>query len=125
MKKLTIEDILEQKKISKKVEMTFKSEVLNREIDFEKIDASKVMEILQDSQSGMLDYHSANMYLIYLSVPIFRNEKIRADMENKNDSPYKVVEEIFNSNIMEITSFADKILSIYGFTAEKVKSLKK
>ena len=68
--------------------------------------------------------HDANLYIIYLSVPMFRNKELLDEYEIKG-SPYKVVEEIFHSNIMEITSFADKILAIYGFNAEKVKKIKK
>lgn len=124
MKKITIEDILEKKKINKKHKMSFESEVLGGIIDFEKIDPSKVIDLLQDAKEGKITIHNANLYLIYLSVPMFRNQKLMEESGIK-DSPYKIVEEILQNNVMEITAFADYILLIYGFEAEKVEKLKK
>ncbi len=124
MKKLTIEDILKQKKITKECEMFFDSDVLGGRIDFEKISPDKVLDILQDTGKGEMSAHDANLYIIYLSVPMFRKKELAQEFEIK-DSPYKVVDAIFHSNIMEITSFADKILTVYGFNAEKVKKIKK
>lgn len=124
MKKLTIEELLQNKKISQKPKMYFDSEVLDRRIDFEKIDPSKIMDTLLEAKDGTMTIHNANLYIIYLSVPMFRNQQMLEKYEIK-DSPYKVVEEIFENNVMEITSFADTILSIYGFDAKKVENLKK
>ncbi len=125
MKKITIEELMEQKGVKKqKKEMFFDSESLNRRFDFEKINPNKVLEILNDVQESKMDTHDANLYLIYLSIPMFHNEKLLARYEIKG-SPYKIVEEIFENNVLEITQFADKILAIYGFDAEKVKKVKK
>lgn len=125
MKKITIEELLSQKKVTKtKKEMFFESESLERRFDFEKINSSKVMEILEDVKKGIMTVHDANLYIIYLSVPLFHNEQLLAQYEIKG-SPYKIVEEIFDNNVLEITGFADKILAIYGFDAEKVKKVKK
>ncbi len=121
--KLTIEDLLEKKTGSKR-EMFFDSDVLEARIDFEKIDSAKIMDILQDAKENKITIHDANCFVIYLSVPMFRNEQLRKKHEIK-DSPYKIVDVLFDSDIMEITKFADKILSNYGFTAEKVNKLKK
>lgn len=125
MKKITIEELMEQKGVKKqKKEMFFDSESLNRRFDFEKISPAKVLEILDDAKKGNMDVHDANLYLIYLSIPMFHNEKLLAQYGIKG-SPYKIVEEIFENNVLEITQFADKILAIYGFDAEKVNKLKK
>lgn len=121
--KLTIEDLLE-KKVSSKKELFFDSDVLDKRIDFEKIDSTKIMDILQDTKDDKITPHDANCYLIYLSVPMFRNEQLRKKHEIK-DSPYKIIDIIFDGDVMEITEFADKILTNYGFTAEKVNRLKK
>ena len=121
--KLTIEDLMEKTTGSKK-EMFFDSDVLNARIDFDKIDSAKILEILQDAKEEKMSIHDANCYVIYLSVPMFRNEQLRKKHEIK-DSPYKIVDIIFDGDVMEITEFADKILSNYGFTADKVNKLKK
>ena len=121
--KLTIEDLMEKTTGSKK-EMFFDSDVLEARIDFDKIDSAKILEILQDAKEEKMSIHDANCYVIYLSVPMFRNEQLRKKHEIK-DSPYKIVDIIFDGDVMEITEFADKILSNYGFTAEKVNKLKK
>ncbi|CDE45492.1 putative uncharacterized protein [Clostridium sp. CAG:768] len=124
MKKLTIEELLQSKKITQKPKMYFDSEVLDRRIDFEKIDPSKIMEALFDAKDGNMSVHNTNLYIIYLSVPMFRNQQMLEKYGIK-DSPYKIVEEIFENNVMEITNFADTILSIYGFDAKKIEKLKK
>lgn len=121
--KLTIEDLMEKTTGSKK-EMFFDSDVLDARIDFDKIDSAKILEILQDAKEEKMSIHDANCYVIYLSVPMFRNEQLRKKHEIK-DSPYKIVDIIFDGDVMEITEFADKILSNYGFTADKVNKLKK
>ena len=121
--KLTIEDLMEKTTGSKK-EMFFDSDVLEARIDFDKIDSAKILEILQDAKEEKMSIHDANCYVIYLSVPMFRNEQLRKKHEIK-DSPYKIVDIIFDGDVMEITEFADKILSNYGFTADKVNKLKK
>ena len=121
--KLTIEDLME-KTTGLKKEMFFDSDVLEARIDFEKIDSTKIMDILQDAKEEKITIHNANCYVIYLSVPMFRNEQLRKKHEIK-DSPYKIVDIIFDGDVMEITEFADKILSNYGFTADKVNKLKK
>lgn len=124
IKKITIEDIFEQKNINKKKEMFFDSDKLGGRIDFEKINPSKILELLQDASENKLSVHDTNLYIIYLSVPMFRNQKLLEKYEIK-DSPYKVIELIFENDIMEITAFADKILAFYGFDENKVKKLKK
>lgn len=124
MKKISIEDILKQKKVNKEVEMFYDSETLGGRIDFERIQPDKVLDILQDTGKGLMSAHDANLYLIYLSVPMFRNADLLAEYEIK-DSPYKVVDEIFKHDVMETTTFADKILTLYGFQAQRVKKIKK
>lgn len=124
MKKITIEDVFQQKNIKKETEMFFDSETLGGRIDFEKIQPDKVLDILQDTGKGLMSAHDANLYLIYLSVPMFRNAELLEKFEIK-DSPYKVIDAIFKSDVLEITTFADKILTLYGFQAQKVKKIKK
>ena len=124
IKKVTIEDILEQKKIKKSYDMYYDSEVLGGRVDFEKINANKVIDIMRDVNDGNMEVFDACMYIIYLSVPMFRNKKLVEDKENA-DSPYKIINDIFNGNIIEISEFAQKIFELYGVNDETVKNLKK
>ena len=124
IKKVTIEDILEQKKIKKSYDMYYDSEVLGGRVDFEKINANKVIDIMSDVNDGNMEVFDACMYIIYLSVPMFRNKKLVEDKENA-DSPYKIINDIFNGNIIEISEFAQKIFELYGVNDETVKNLKK
>ena len=123
IKKITIDDVLAQKKLKKAHEMFYDSDVLCGRIDFERINANKVLDIMSDVNAGNLDIFDACMYIIYLSVPMFRNKEVIED--NKGESPYKVVAEIFNDNIIDISAFAQKIFAIYGVDDEAVKTLKK
>lgn len=122
MKKLTIEELLGQE--AKKPNMCFESDVLNRKIDFERIQTSKIFNILKEVGSGTMDEYDSYLYIIYLSVPMFRNKELQTKYDLK-DSPYKVVEEIFQGNIFEITRFGEKIIGIYGITKDKVDNVKK
>lgn len=124
MKKITIEDILKPKKVTKSIEMFYDSETLGGRIDFERIDTNKIMEILDEVKKNLMTVHNANLYVIYLSVPMFRNQELLDKYEIK-DSPYKIVEELLNHNVLEITQFADKILALYGFAEEQIKKIKK
>jgi len=122
MKKLTIEELLGQE--TKKQSLCFESDVLNRKIDFERIQTSKIFNILKEVGSGTMDEYDSYLYVIYLSVPMFRNKELQAKYDVK-DSPYKVVEHIFQGNIFEITQFGEEIIGIYGITKDKVDNVKK
>ena len=122
MKKLTIEELLGQE--TKTQSLCFESDVLNRKIDFERIQTSKIFNILKEVGSGTMDEYDSYLYVIYLSVPMFRNKELQAKYDVK-DSPYKVVEHIFQGNIFEITQFGEEIIGIYGITKDKVDNVKK
>ena len=124
IKKLTIEELLKEKDIDVSNEMYYDSTVLNRRIDFERIKNKKVLDIMQEVSDDTLDLYSANLYLIYLSVPMFRNEELQKKYEN-DGNPYEVVESIFKNDVMDITNFGAKILSFYGFTQQRVEEIKK
>ena len=124
IKKLTIDELLKEKDINVSSEMYYDSAVLNRRIDFERIKNKKVLDMMQEVSDGTLDLFSANLYLIYLSVPMFRNEELQKKYEN-DGNPYEVVESIFKNDVMDITNFGAKILSFYGFTQQRVDEIKK
>lgn len=124
MKKLTIEELLKEKDVNIASDMYYDSVALNRRIDFDRIKSAKVMDLMQEVSDGTLDLYSANLYLIYLSVPMFRSEELQKKYKN-DGNPYEVVEPIFKNDVMDITNFGAKILSCYGFTQQRVNQVKK
>jgi hypothetical protein len=124
MKKITIEQLLAEKNVNIATEMYYDSIVLNSRIDFTRIKPSKVMDIMQEIADETLDVYTASLYLIYLSVPMFRNKELQTKYEIKGN-PYEVVEHIFKGDIMDITAFGTTILNMYGFTRQRVQEVKK
>ena len=115
---------MQQKKVIEVQELFYDSEILGGRIDFEKVSPAKVMDIMQEIADGSNDVYNASLYLIYLSVPMFRSKQLQEKYEIK-DNPYKVIEYIFEENILEITNFGAKILNIYGFSQKRLDTLKK
>lgn len=124
IEKLTIEDLLAEKKINVKSNWYYDSTVLGKRIDYERINPSKVMDIVQEVSDNERDLYSANLYLIYLSVPMFRNKALQEKHEIKGN-PYEVIEPIFKHDVLDITNFGAQILSAYGFTQQRLDEVKK
>lgn len=111
MKKLTIADILERKKVIKPLEKTFYSEVLGGEIEIKKINPDKISELVQHQAN--LGQFKAYLKIIYESCPIFQNKELHEQF--KPVEPFEVVDMIFETNLKEIYELGNKILEIYGF----------
>lgn len=123
--KLTIEDILNAKKaIEQKENLEYTSETLNCSFEYEKINPSKIQEIVSQVSRDEMEEYNGNLYLIYLSCPVLRSKELQKELCIKG-SPYEVVDKVFNSNIIEIGAFAAQILRLYGFGRAKVDEVKK
>lgn len=115
MKKLTVEDILAQKKlIDKKANQNFYSKVFNAEIEVKDAKADSITEILSDSSEGEFRRY---LKLIYLCCPIFKSEELRNSFDNIKE-PYDIIECVFGTNINEIMQLGNFILAKYGFLDE-------
>ena len=123
MKKLTVEDILAQKKlIDKKANQNFYSKVFNAEIEVKNTKADSITEILwNNSDSEFRRY----LKLIYLCCPIFKSEELRNSFDNIKE-PYDIIERVFGNNLNEIIQLGNFIMTKYGFLDEDLlKSIKK
>lgn len=115
MKKLTVEDILAQKKlIDKKANQNFYSKVFNAEIEVKDAKADSITEILSDSSEGEFRRY---LKLIYLCCPIFKSEELRNSFDGIKE-PYDIIECVFGTNINEIMQLGNFILAKYGFLDE-------
>ena len=119
--KLTIEDILKNKKIvEKKKNEPYFCKMFEKEIDIEELPVSKIAEILNNAQNE--EAMRADYELIYESCPIFRSKELQEDYEIKD--PIMIVEKVFNKNLIEINNLAKFILSRYGY-GEEINNIKK
>lgn len=123
MKKLTVEDILAQKKlIDKKANQNFYSKVFNAEIEVKDAKADSITEILSDSSEGEFRRY---LKLIYLCCPIFKSEELRNSFDGIKE-PYDIIERVFGNNLNEIMQLGNFILTKYGFLDEDLlKDVKK
>lgn len=123
MKKLTVEDILAQKKlIDKKANQNFYSKVFNAEIEVKDAKADSITEILSDSSEGEFRRY---LKLIYLCCPIFKSEELRNSFDGIKE-PYDIIERVFGNNLNEIMQLGNFILTKYGFLDEDLlKDIKK
>ena len=124
IKKATIEELLKAQNVNVSNEMYYDSVELNMRFDFERVKTSKVMDIMTDIAENKIEVYEACLYLIYISVPMLRNQQLQ-EKYKINGNPYEVVEHVFNSNVMEINQFGTKILNIYGFTRDRINAIKK
>lgn len=118
-KELSIADILKKKDLITDSN-SYYSEYFGADIKIEKIDASKVVAIMNNKEATEYDQYKE---LIYNSCPIFRAKELISKLEVEN--PYDVVDVAFNSNYCEIFELGNKILERYGFTSQKVDKVKK
>jgi len=111
MEKLTVEKILERKKVIKPLEMVYHSDFLNGDIEIKKINPDKIAVLLSEAQE--LGQIKSYQKLIYESCPLFQKKELHQEL--KPTEPYDIVDLVFESNLKEILELGNKILMIYGF----------
>ncbi len=122
MKKLTVKDILAQKKlIDENVNKNFYSKLFDAEIEVKSNCADGITSILAEvNESEFRRY----LKLIYLCCPIFKDEELRANYSDIKE-PYDIINKVFGTNVSEIMSLGNFILTKYGFldeeTLDKIK----
>ncbi len=121
-KKATVEDILTAKKLidSKKIK-SFYSKTLNLEFEIVEIDAEKIAEIINSVKDE--NPIRSDCELIYECCPIFRNKELQEQL-NVSD-PVETVKKVFCNDVQEIDELAKAIVQNYGFTTDKVETVKK
>lgn len=122
MKTLTIEDILNNKKIIEKRQgEQFYSKVFRRRIEIADISPERILSIVNSATED--DPLRADYELIYECCPIFRSKEL-FDAYGDIEDPVMIVEKVFNRNIFEIDSLAKFILKKYGYYGD-VETIKK
>lgn len=120
--KLTIEKILEKKRIIETEEnKPYYSEFFGAEIVIENHPLKKVSEIVSKDYGE--DSLRADFELIYAFCPIFRNKKLHEEYEVQD--PIDIIELVFNHNLGAIQDLAKAILKRYGLEVDKVQEIKK
>lgn len=122
MNKLTIADILERKNVIKPLALTFKSEVLGGEIEIKKVSPDKISEIITEAER--LGQYKTYCKLIYSCCPIFSAKELHETF--KTVEPFEIVDKIYDTNMNEVYSLGNHILTIYGFLPRTdIKKVKK
>ncbi len=120
--KLTIEKILEKKRILESTDKKpYYCEFFGAEIDIEEHSLKKVSEIVSKDYGE--DSLRADFELIYAFCPIFRNKKLQEEY-NVQD-PIDIIELVFNHNLGAIQDLAKAIMKRYGLGVDKVEEIKK
>lgn len=119
--KLTIEKILEKKKIiDEKENKPYYCDYFHSTIDIENHSIDKVADIVNKQYDSPI---RADLELIYAFCPIFRSTELQKQLD-VND-PVDTVSNVFSNNIIEIQKLAKYILSRYGLNVDKVSTIKK
>lgn len=113
VKKLTIENILEKKKLIEKTTKNYFSKYFDAEIEIKEVNKNSILEILADKDAGEYDRY---LQLVYLCCPIFKAEELRKNFEIK--TPYEIIDKVFNNNISEVMNLGNFILQKYGLLDE-------
>jgi len=113
VKKLTIENILEKKKLIEKTTKNYFSKFFDAEIEIKEVNKNSILEILADKDAGEYDRY---LQLVYLCCPIFKAEELRKNFEIK--TPYEIIDKVFNNNISEVMNLGNFILQKYGLLDE-------
>lgn len=122
MATLTIEDILNNKKIvEKQKQEKFYSKTFNKEIEVADVSPERVLSIVNSSSED--EPLRADYELIYECCPIFKAKELYEAYGDIED-PVMIVEKVFNKNIFEIDSLAKFILKKYGYYGD-VETVKK
>lgn len=119
--KLTVEKILQQKKIfDKKLNTPYFCQILDCEIDIEEHSISKVSAIINKEYDDPI---RADLELIYAFCPIFRSKKLQKELGVED--PIDTVELSLGHNITEINALVKHILARYGLGEDKIQKIKK
>ncbi len=122
MTSLTIEDILNNKKIVEKNKTDkFFSKTFGKEIEVAEVSPEKILAIVNASSED--EPLRADYELIYECCPIFRSKEIHTAYGDVKE-PVMIIEKVFNNNILEIDSLAKFILKKYGYYGD-VETVKK
>ena len=122
MSTLTIEDILNNKKIvEKQKQEKFFSKTFNKEIEVADISPERILSIVNSSSED--EPLRADYELIYECCPIFKSKELY-EAYSEIEDPVLLVEKVFNKNIFEIDSLAKFILKKYGYYGD-VETVKK
>lgn len=113
VKKLTIENILEKKKLIEKTSKNYFSKFFDAEIEVKEVNKNSILEILSDKEYGEYDRY---LKLVYLCCPIFKAEELRKNFDIK--TPYEIIDKVFNNNISEVMNLGNFILQKYGLLDE-------
>ena len=122
MTTLTLEDILNNKKIiEKQKEEKFFSKTFNKEIEIADVSPERILSIVNSSSED--EPLRADYELIYECCPIFKSKELY-EAYSEIEDPVLLVEKVFNKNIFEIDSLAKFILKKYGYYGD-VETVKK
>jgi len=113
MATLTIEDILNNKKIiEKQNQEKFVSKIFGKEIEISDISPERILNIVNSSSED--EPLRGDYELIYECCPIFKSKELHEAFSDIKD-PVMIVAKVFNNNIIEIDSLAKFILKKYGY----------
>jgi hypothetical protein len=122
-KTLTLDALLDEKKVTKPKKWTFDSDELSYTIEIEKILPSKITNILAGVQDNSADEYTTYLMLIYESVPIFKAKELQKKYAVAE--PFEIVDAIFDRNLGEIYALGNQICANYGFGNEAKEDIKK
>lgn len=114
---LTLEKLLEEKKIINPKKWEFECEEFDDIIKIEKVAPSKISSIAKDMQEGKIDDYTACQMAIFESVPMFKAKELREQYSVAE--PFEVVDAVFDRNIGLIYTFGNRIFANYGLVEVK------
>lgn len=120
---LSLEDLLEKKKIINPKKWDFDSKELGKTIKIEKVDPQKITSIISDVSEGNADEYTTYLRLIFESVGIFRAKELQKKYEVVE--PFEIIDIIFDRNLGEIYALGNQICTNYGFGGEAKDTIKK
>lgn len=122
VKKLTVKDILERKKLVEKEKPNYYySKILKGNIDIVDVSPDRIVNIVNAADNT--EPIRANCEVIYECCPIFQDKELIESCEVKD--PILVVQKCFCNNVFEIDELAKIILSRYGYNSESIEQVKK
>lgn len=116
---VTTEMFLAKKKVLEEKPEPFFSNVFGAYLEIENTHGTAFIRTL--ALDGDRDY--LNSRLIYENCPQFRDNKLLDEYEVKD--PYDLPRVMYGSQVVEFYELGDRILSVYGYTEDKVKQIKK
>lgn len=119
MAKLTIDAVLKKKKLIEKEQSSYHSSYFDADIDIISINPEEIIDIMQEKTDQITQYCK----LVYLSCPFFAQKELQDEL-NVAD-PFDTVRAVYDDNICEIFEIGNIIMARYGFTKDKVETVKK